>query len=64
MMSLPSIQETVVLINSNFSSNDTLIKELFERFLAAKEAALESTISGVCLWVLARVEIHLSSFRC
>ena len=31
MMSLPSIQETVVLINSNFSSIDkTLIKELFD----------------------------------
>ena len=37
MMSLPSIQETVVFTNANFSSYDnSLTKELFEIFLVLR----------------------------
>ena len=45
-MSLPSIQETVVLTNSNFSSYDNiLIKELFERFLVFRNFLAMNMIS-------------------
>ena len=40
------------------------VQPVFLEFLAAKRAALESTMCGVCVSVIARFENSLSPFKC